>query len=71
MTRAKFNELTASLVERCVGPVRRALSDAKMTHKDIDQVLLVGGSTRTPSVQEMVKRELKKILIRALTLMKL
>ncbi len=60
LTRAKFNELTASLVERCVGPVRRALSDAKMTHKDIDQVLLVGGSTRTPSVQEMVKRELKK-----------
>jgi molecular chaperone DnaK len=60
LTRAKFNELTASLVERCVGPVRRALSDAKMTHKDIDQVLLVGGSTRTPAVQEMVKRELNK-----------
>ncbi len=60
LTRAKFDELTAGLVERCVGPVRRALSDAKMTHKDIDQVLLVGGSTRTPSVQEMVKRELKK-----------
>ncbi len=60
LTRAKFNELTASLVERCVGPVRRALSDAKMTNKDIDQVLLVGGSTRTPAVQEMVKRELNK-----------
>lgn len=60
LTRAKFDELTAGLVERCVGPVRRALSDAKMTHKDIDQVLLVGGSTRTPSVQEMVKRELHK-----------
>ena len=60
LTRAKFNELTAGLVERCVGPVRRALSDAKMTHKDIDQVLLVGGSTRTPAVQEMVKRELQK-----------
>ncbi len=60
LTRAKFDELTAGLVERCVGPVRRALSDAKMTHKDIDQVLLVGGSTRTPSVQEMVKRELQK-----------
>ena len=60
LTRAKFNELTASLVERCVGPVRRALSDAKMTHKDIDQVLLVGGSTRTPAVQDMVKRELQK-----------
>ena len=60
LTRAKFNELTAHLVERCVGPVRRALSDAKMTQKDIDQVLLVGGSTRTPSVQEMVRRELGK-----------
>jgi molecular chaperone DnaK len=60
LTRAKFNELTAHLVERCVGPVRRALSDAKMTPKDIDQVLLVGGSTRTPAVQEMVKRELGK-----------
>lgn len=60
LTRAKFNELTAHLVERCVGPVRRALSDAKMTPKDIDQVLLVGGSTRTPAVQDMVKRELGK-----------
>lgn len=60
LTRAKFNELTAHLVERCVGPVRRALSDAKMTAKDIHQVLLVGGSTRTPAVQEMVKRELGK-----------
>jgi molecular chaperone DnaK len=60
LTRAKFNELTQSLVDRCVGPVRRALSDAKMTQKDIDQVLLVGGSTRIPAVQDMVKRELGK-----------
>jgi molecular chaperone DnaK len=60
LSRSKFNELTQSLVDRCVGPVRRALSDAKMTNKDIDQVLLVGGSTRTPAVQEMVKRELGK-----------
>ncbi|MBE0701484.1 MAG: molecular chaperone DnaK, partial [Acholeplasmataceae bacterium] len=60
LTRSKFNELTNYLVDRCVNPVRRALSDAKMTAKDIDQVLLVGGSTRTPSVQEMVKRELGK-----------
>ena len=60
LTRAKFNELTSGLVERCVGPVRRALSDAKMTAKDIHQVLLVGGSTRIPAVQEMVKRELGK-----------
>lgn len=60
LTRAKFNELTADLVQRTVEPVRRALSDAKMTAKDIDQVLLVGGSTRTPAVQETVKSLLGK-----------
>ncbi|MFA5543527.1 MAG: molecular chaperone DnaK [Bacilli bacterium] len=60
LTRAKFDELTHSLVEKTVGPVRRALSDAKMTPRDIDQVLLVGGSTRIPAVQELVKRELGK-----------
>ncbi|MDD3106548.1 MAG: molecular chaperone DnaK [Bacilli bacterium] len=60
LTRAKFDELTAFLVEKTVGPVRQALKDAKMTPKDIDQVLLVGGSTRTPAVQETVKRELNK-----------
>ena len=60
LTRAKFDELTHHLVERTVGPVRQALKDAKMTPKDIDQVLLVGGSTRTPAVQEVVKRELSK-----------
>ena len=60
LTRAKFDELTSRLVERCITPVRRALSDAKMTPRDIDQVLLVGGSTRIPAVQELVKRELGK-----------
>lgn len=60
LTRAKFDELTHHLVERTIGPVRRALSDAKMTPRDIDQVLLVGGATRTPAVQELVKRELGK-----------
>ncbi len=60
LTRAKFDELTSRLVERCVTPVRRALSDAKMTPRDIDQVLLVGGSTRIPAVQELVKKELSK-----------
>ena len=60
LSRAKFDELTARLVERCTTPVRRALSDAKMTPRDIDQVLLVGGSTRIPAVQELVKRELGK-----------
>ena len=60
LTRAKFEDLTRSLTERCVGPVRRALSDAKLTTRDIDQVLLVGGSTRIPAVQELVKKELNK-----------
>jgi molecular chaperone DnaK len=60
LTRAKFNELTSHLVDKCQQPVRRALSDAKLTPKDIDQVLLVGGSTRIPAVQDLVKRELGK-----------
>ena len=60
LTRAKFEELTKGLVERTVGPVRQALRDAKMTSRDIDQVLLVGGSSRIPAVQELVKRELGK-----------
>ncbi len=60
LTRAKFNELTAHLVDKCQAPVRRALADAKMTAKDIHQVLLVGGSTRIPAVQELVQRELGK-----------
>lgn len=60
LTRAKFDELTAHLVEATLKPIRQALSDAKMTAKDIDQVLLVGGSTRIPAVQELVKRELGK-----------
>ena len=60
LTRAKFDELTAFLVQKTVEPVRQALRDAKMTAKDIDQVLLVGGSTRIPAVQEIVKKELGK-----------
>ncbi|CCV64209.1 Chaperone protein DnaK (HSP70 [Alteracholeplasma palmae J233] len=60
LTRAKFNELTKDLVERCLGPVKRALSDAKLSANDIHQVLLVGGSTRIPAVQELVKKELGK-----------
>ncbi len=60
LTRAKFNELTHDLVQATVEPVRRALRDAKMTAKDIDEVLLVGGSTRTPAVQEAVKKILGK-----------
>lgn len=60
LTRAKFNELTHDLVQKTVEPVRRALRDAKMTASDIDEVLLVGGSTRTPAVQEAVKKILGK-----------
>ena len=60
LSRAKFDDLTRFLVEKTVEPVRQALRDAKMTPQDIDQVLLVGGSTRIPAVQELVKKELGK-----------
>ena len=60
LTRAKFEDMTKQLVERTVGPVRQALKDAGLTKNDIHQVLLVGGSTRIPAVQETVKRELGK-----------
>lgn len=56
LTRAKFDELTHDLVERCRGPVERALADAKLTAQDIDEVILVGGATRIPAVQELVRR---------------
>lgn len=60
LTRAKFDELTHDLVMRTEGPVKQALSDAGMSPNDIDQVLLVGGSTRIIAVQESVKRLLGK-----------
>lgn len=60
LSRAKFDDMTRSLVERCVGPVRQALKDSGLTKNDIHQVLLVGGSTRMPSVQELVRQELGK-----------
>lgn len=60
LSRAKFDDMTKHLVERTIGPVRAALKDAGLTKNDIHQVLLVGGSTRTPAVQEAVKRELGK-----------
>ena len=56
LSRAKFNELTADLVEKTAGPVRQAMSDAGVSPSDLSKVLLVGGSTRVPAVQEMVKR---------------
>ena len=60
LSRAKFEDMTRSLVDRCVGPVRQALKDSGLTKNDIHQVLLVGGSTRMPSVQELVRQELGK-----------
>ena len=59
LTRAKFNELTADLVERTMGPTRQALKDAGLQPGDLHKVLLVGGSTRIPAVQEAVKNFMK------------
>ncbi len=56
LTRAKFNELTADLVEKTIGPLNQALSDAGLRASDIDKVILVGGSTRIPAVQDAVKK---------------
>jgi len=60
LTRAQFDTMTKDLVERTMVPVRNALKDAKLNASDLDQVLLVGGSTRIPAVQEAVKNELHK-----------
>ncbi|MFX4056833.1 MAG: molecular chaperone DnaK [Spiroplasma sp. hy2] len=60
LTRAKFDEMTKNLVQRTIEPVRKALADAKLKPSDLDQVLLVGGSTRIPAVQEVIKHELGK-----------
>ena len=56
LSRAKFNEMTADLVEATMGPVRQAMSDSGLTMNDIDKILLVGGSTRIPAVQEAIKK---------------
>src|SRR6478736_5615303 len=56
INRSKFEELTHDLVERCMGPVKQAMDDAKVTANDIDEVILVGGSTRIPAVQALVRR---------------
>ncbi|MBC1501128.1 molecular chaperone DnaK [Listeria weihenstephanensis] len=60
LTRAKFDELTHDLVDRTIAPTRQALKDAGLSAKDIDEVILVGGSTRIPAVQEAIKKELGK-----------
>jgi len=56
LTRAKFEQLTHDLVERCMNPVKQALADAKLSEKDLDEVILVGGATRMPAVKELVKK---------------
>src|SRR5947209_2284167 len=56
ITRAKFEELTDDLTQRCVGPFKRALADAKLSEQDINEVILVGGSTRMPVIQQLVKQ---------------
>ena len=60
LSRAKFEELSADLVERTMGPTRQALKDAGLTASDIDKVILVGGSTRIPAVQEAIRKETGK-----------
>jgi molecular chaperone DnaK len=56
LMRSTFEQITADLVERCLGPVKQAMSDAKVSANDIDEVILVGGSTRIPAVQNLVRR---------------
>ena len=60
ITRAKFDELTAHLIEKTMGPARQALSDAGMKPDEIDKIILVGGSTRVPAVQEAIRKLLGK-----------
>ena len=60
LTRAKFDELTADLIEKTMGPTRQALADAGLTAEGIDRIILVGGSTRTPAVQEAIRKLLGK-----------
>jgi molecular chaperone DnaK len=56
LTRANFEQLTHDLVERCMNPVKQAIADAKVSEKDLDEVILVGGATRMPAVKALVKR---------------
>lgn len=60
LTRAKFEALTSELVEKTMGPTRQAMKDAGLSNSDIDEVILVGGSTRIPAVQDAIKKEIGK-----------
>ena len=65
LTRSKFEELSDSLIRRTMEPTRQAMKDAGLTNSDIDEVILVGGSTRIPAVQEAVKKKSVKNLTKA------
>lgn len=67
LTRAKFNELTADLVESTMGPVRQAMSDSGLKTSEIDKVLMVGGSSRIPAVQEAIQKFMAKKPFKAST----
>ncbi|PXA00274.1 molecular chaperone DnaK, partial [Staphylococcus pseudintermedius] len=60
LSRAKFEELAYDLVQKTMGPTRQAMKDAGLSNADIDEVILVGGSTRIPAVQEAIKKEIGK-----------
>ena len=66
LTRAKFEQLTASLVERSIEPMKKAMADAKVTNSDIEKIIMVGGSTRIPAVQEAVKKVTGKELYKGI-----
>lgn len=70
LTRAKFEQLAHSLIEACKTPCEAALKGAGLSISDIDEVILVGGSTRIPAVQQLVQDFFGKAPLRALTLMK-
>ena len=67
LTRAKFNELTSDLVHATMEPTRQAIKDSGLSIDEIDKIILVGGSSRIPAVQEAIKNILGKTRIRALT----
>ena len=69
LTRAKFEELTADLVQATIEPTRKAMNDAGLSASDIDKVLLVGGSSRIPAVQEAIKKYWVKNQLKTLTQM--
>lgn len=71
LTRAKFEELSSDLVERTMIPTRKALSDAGLSTNEIHKVILVGGSTRIPAVQEAIKKKSAKSRLKVLTRMRL